>query len=160
MKTHTISLQFIFSAFGLVALACIGCADDAVVPPDTIVSRSDRTIRTSGVGDYQIGRSTLKEILGADTPEARARFADAGLSFEFRQGSELTGVTVASSDYSLENGLRVGSTSSEVRNKLGEPLTTSVELKPKGIQLDTLVYSQYTFLLDQSNQVTAIRIGR
>ena len=160
MKMHIDSLRFVFSAFGIVLLVCSGCAEDAVVSPVATDTGSDRTIRTSGVGGYQIGRSTSDEILGADIPDARERFADVGLRFEFRQGKELTGFTVTSSDYSLENGLRIGSTSKEVRNKLGEPLQTSIELEPKGIQLDALVYNHYTFLLDQSNKVTAIRVGR
>ena len=157
---HIDSLRFVFSALGIVVLVCSGCAEDAADSPVATDTGSDRTIRTSGIGDYQIGRSTSEEILGADTPDARERLADAGLRFEFHQGEELTGVTVTSSDYSLENGLGIGSTSDEVRNKLGEPLKTSIELEPKGIQLDALVYNQYTFLLDQSNKVTAIRVGR
>jgi hypothetical protein len=160
MKTHIDTLRVFVSVFGIVFFVCSGCSDDTPVAPVATDTGSDRVITTRGVGDYQIGQSTLEEILGTDTSELRKRFTDAGLNFEFNQGKELTGVTVTSSDYSLENGLSVGSTSSEVRNKLGEPLKTSIELEPKGIQLDALVYNEYTFLLDQSNKVTAIRVGR
>ena len=160
MKQQIGSLRISVSAFGIVLIVCSGCSVDMVVAPVASDSSSDRRITTRGVGDHQIGQSTLGEILGTDTTEQRKRFADAGLNYEFNQGNELIGVTVTSGDFSLENGLSVGSSSSEVRNKLGEPLKTSIELEPKGIQMDALVYDGYTFLLDQSNKVTAIRVGR
>jgi hypothetical protein len=160
MRTHNKALRVFVAVFGIFFFFCSGCSDGTFVVPVATDTDSDLVITARGVGDYQIGQSTHKEILGADTPELRKRFADAGLNFEFDRGKELTAITVTSSDYSLENGLSVGSTSSEVRTKLGEPLKTSIELEPKGIQLDALVYNEFTFLLDQSNKVTAIRVGR
>ena len=69
-------------------------------------------------------------------------------------------LTVSSKDYALENGLSVGSKAQDVRAKLGEPNETQIKLEPKQIKLDALVYSEYTFLLDESDRVTAIRVGR
>lgn len=146
--------------FGLLALLiCIGCSDDASVTQATSTAASSYIVKAKSVGDYQIGKSTLEEILGSDTPENRKRFTDAGLNFEFNQGKELTGVTVTSSDYTLENGLTIGSPSSDVTDKLGEPRESKIELEPKGIELDALVYDEFAFLLDGSKKVTAIRIG-
>ncbi len=68
-------------------------------------------------------------------------------------------MTVTSSDYTLENGLTIGSPSSDVTDKLGEPRESKIELEPKGIELDALVYDEFVFLLDGSKNVTAIRIG-
>ncbi len=146
--------------FGLLSLlVCIGCSDDASVTQVTTTADSSYIVKARSVGDYQIGKSSLDEIMGSDTPENRKRFTDAGLNFEFNQGKVLTGVTVTSSDYTLENGLTIGSPSSDVTDKLGEPRESKIELEPKGIELDALVYDEFVFLLDGSKNVTAIRIG-
>jgi len=116
-------------------------------------------VKANAVGEYQIGKSTLEDILGSDTPENRKRFSDAGLNFEFNRGKELTGVTVTASEYALENGLTIGSTSNDVMQELGDPRDTKIDLKPKGIELDALVYDDFVFLLDDSKNVAGIRIG-
>jgi hypothetical protein len=145
---------------GLLALlVCIGCSADASVTQVVPTSDSSYIVKAESVGDYQIGKSTLDEIMGSVTAKNRRRFADAGLNFEFNQGKELTGVTVTSSDYTLENGLTIGSPSSDVINKLGEPRRSKIELEPKDIELDALVYDEFVFLLDGSKNVAAIRIG-
>lgn len=147
-------------ACGLLALlVCIGCSDDASVTQVGPTADSSHIVKAESVGDYQIGKSTLKEILSSDTPENRKRFTDAGVNFEFNQGKELTGITVTSSEYALENGLTIGSPSSDVTAKLGEPRQMKLELEPKGIELDALVYDEFVFLLDGSKSVVAIRIG-
>ncbi len=61
--------------------------------------------------------------------------------------------------YALENGLTVGSSASEVVKQLGEPRKKKIELKPKGVEVDALVYDDFVFLLDKSKNVVAIRIG-
>lgn len=145
---------------GLLALlVCSGCSDDSSVTQVATSNDSSYIVKAESIGNYQIGKSKLKEILGSDTRENRKRFTDEGLNFEFNQGNELTGVTVTSSDYALENGLTIGSPSSDVTDKLGEPRKSKLELEPKGIELDALVYDQFVFLLDGSKNVSAIRIG-
>lgn len=143
----------------LSVLVCIGCSDDASVTQVTTTADTSSIVKAKSVGDYQIGRSTLDEIMGSDTPENKKRFTDAGLCFEFNQGKELAGVTVTSSDYKLENGLMIGSPSGDVTDRLGEPRESKIELEPKGIEFDALVYDAFVFLLDGSKSVTAIRIG-
>lgn len=143
--------------FGL--LLCVGCSDDGSVAQVPSPSASSYIVKAESVGDYQIGKSTLDEVMGSDTPENRKRFTDAGLSFEFNQGKELTGLTVTSSDYALENGLMIGSPASDVTVKLGEPRQTKIESEEKGIESDALVYDEFVFLLDGSRNVNAIRIG-
>lgn len=158
MKPH-LFCQCVFSSL-LAIFVCAGCSEDIATAPQSTGTHSDHLIAASSVGKYLIGQSTLEGILGSDTPDNRKRFSDAGLQFEFNQGKELTGVTVTSADYELENGLTIGSPSSEVREKLGEPRATKIESEPKGIQIDALVYDDFVFLLDESQKVGAIRIGK
>jgi hypothetical protein len=159
METH-IDNRVVCGLLALLALlVCIGCSADASVTQVVPTSDSSYIVKAESVGDYQIGKSTLDEIMGSVTAKNRRRFADAGLNFEFNQGKELTGVTVTSSDYALENGLTIGSPSSDVINKLGEPRRSKIELEPKDIELDALVYDEFVFLLDGSKNVAAIRIG-
>ncbi len=143
-----------------VTLMCCGCGDKGNSTPAATDIDSNRVITSRGVGEYLIDISTLEEILGTDSPEMRKRFADQGLNFEFDRGKELTGVTVTSRDYALENEISVGCTAEDVRDSLGEPLDTKIELRPKQIRLDALVYDDYMFLLDQTDNVIAIRVGR
>ncbi len=129
-------------------------------PRGATAEETRRLITPESVGEYRIGKSTRESILGKDTSKARKEFADKGLNFEFNQGKELTGVIVSSPDYSLPNGLAVGAKAEEVRNELGAPNGTKLELQPKGIELNALIYDQYAFLLDASNKVSAIRVGK
>jgi len=156
MRTHIDSaIAYIL----LVSLAISGCADAPSAPQARTNSDAKLVVKANAVGEYQIGKSTLEDILGSDTPENRKRFSDAGLNFEFNRGKELTGVTVTASEYALENGLTIGSTSNDVMQELGDPRDTKIDLKPKGIELDALVYDDFVFLLDDSKNVAGIRIG-
>ncbi len=158
----TLPKTFLESAIAVlcVIFTCCGCSDKGNFTPAATDIDSSRVITARGVGEYLIGISTLEEILGTDSSEMRKRFADQGLNFEFDRGKELTGVTVSSRDYALENGISVGNTAEDVRDNLGEPLDTKIELRPKQIRLDALAYDDYMFLLDQTDNVIAIRIGR
>ncbi len=156
MKTH---IEKSIVCILLVLFANSGCSDVPSGPQATTNGRPKHVVKAKSVGEYQIGQSTLEEVLGSDTPDNRKRFSDIGLNFEFNSGKELTGVTVTVSDYALENGLTIGSSSSDVINKLGEPRKKKIELQPKGIELDALVYDDFVFLLDDSKNVAGIRIG-
>ncbi len=145
MKTH---IEKTIVCILLVLLANSGCSDSPSGAQAVTNGSSKYVVKANSVGEYQIGQSTLEEILGSDTPDNRKRFTDIGLNFEFNKGNELTGVTVTASDYALENGLTIGSSSSDVINKLGEPRKKKIELEPKGIELDALVYDEFVFLLD------------
>lgn len=113
---------------------------------------------TERVGDYLIGQSTLREVLGEDTPEARKKLTARGLNCEFDQGGTLTAVTISSADYVLSNGLSVGSRAAEVRAKLGAPRETSVQSDK--LQFNALVYDRLAFLLDDAETVFAIRVSK
>ncbi len=83
-------------------------------------SSTDRLIVPgSRVGQYVIGVSTLAQILGSDTPEARQRFADQGLWFEFNRGHELSAVTTSNEQFATKEGLKVGSSIEQVQIALG-----------------------------------------
>ena len=132
-----------------------------VLSPNGFFSVDERTgskITPTGVEPFVIGKSTLAEILGDENGGARKRFADRGLFFEFARGQLLTGIAVTSADFALENGLAVGKTAQDVRENLGKP--TKTRIKTEKLNLNALVYDDYTFLLDHANKVTAIRIGR
>ncbi len=56
--------------FGLLSLlVCIGCSDDASVTQVTTTADSSYIVKARSVGDYQIGKSSLDEIMGSDTPK-------------------------------------------------------------------------------------------
>ena len=138
----------------LAVLFSIGCSQ--TTPLTSAEDASDTVITKDRVGNYVIGKSTLTEILGDDTPEARTRFAKEGLNFEFDRGVTLTGVTVSSPRYRMANGLVAGSSVDDVRKALGEPNQT--EIASEKFRIDALVYDDFTFILND-DQVGAIRIG-
>ena len=132
-----------------------------VLSPNGFFSVKKGVITRTRVSDFVLGKSTQDEILGRSIGAARLRreqFAAQGLYFEFHQGKELTGITVSSSEYQLENGLRVGSTEADVRKLLGEPDRTAIVTEK--LRLDNvLVYQDFVFLLDDAKKVASIRIG-
>jgi hypothetical protein len=133
----------------VVVLLVVGCGDGPAAPPTAIVP-GDR------VGPYVIHTSTLRDILGEDSADARKRFADQGLYFEFEQGRELKAVTVMSDRFQLPSGLKVGSTMQEVEAIMGKPDARNVS--GEKIAMEALVYSGVTFV-PKDNRVAAIRVG-
>ena len=144
----------------VVILAHIGCSkptpqsSNAVSNPAS--SGDASTINAMGVGDYVIERSTLTEILSTDTPEARRRFSEQGLYFQFDRGRTLTGITMTSATFRLRSGLAVGASADAVRKELSAPKSEGIENDK--LTLDALVYDDFTFILD-SDTVSAIFIG-
>lgn len=110
-----------------------------------------------GVGDYTLGRSTLEDIFGQDTPEMRDRFRESGLEFQFHKGGVLAGVTVLSLEYATPSGLRVGDPVAKVEALMGPPRSSKVELQPKGFALPAMVYPGITFYL-ADDEVWAISV--
>ncbi|GAB5404903.1 MAG: hypothetical protein Aurels2KO_31340 [Aureliella sp.] len=156
MKSHTeVTIGFAI----LLLVAGSGCSEAPSEAAATASGRPKIVIKADSVGNYQIGTSTLGDILGEDTQEKRKQFAARGLHFEFEIGNTLKGITIDSDEYALENGLSIGSSSSDVTSRLGEPRASEIVLEPKGIELDALVYEDFLFLLDASKEVAAIRIG-
>ena len=139
----------------LAAIFLVGCSDSKPLPSAN--DASDTLIAKDRVGIYVVGKSTLAEILGDDTSEARNRFANEGLNFEFDRGVALAGVTVSAPEYRMANGLSVGSSADEVRKALGEPNQTEIT-SDKFLPIDALVYDDFAFLLN-GRQVSAIRVG-
>ena len=154
-------MRTVLTVLVAVTLAHIGCSK-GTPPPSDVVSdppQSDdaSTITRMGIGDYVIGTSTLTDILGTDTPEARRRFAKRGLNFQFDRGVTLTGITVTTDSFRLASGLVVGATSEAVRNEFGEPKSEKIENGK--FTLDALVYDDFTFFLN-GDTVSAIFVGR
>lgn len=118
------------------------------------------TITPQSAGSYIIGQSTHEEILGEDSKQMRNTLAQKGFYFEFYRGTTLTGLTIASPQYSLSNGISIGSSQDDVIKHMGPPNNTFISLKPKDIRMDSLVYKDYLFLLDTNKFVSAIRIGK
>lgn len=132
----------------------IGCSQSE--SPRSSQNASDAVIAKDRVGNYFLGKSTLAQILGEDTPEARRRFASEGLNFQFDRGVTLTGITVSSSKYRMANGLSVGSSTDKVREALGEPRQT--EFTTNKFRIDALVYDHFTFIVND-NHVSVIFVG-
>jgi hypothetical protein len=127
----------------------IGCQGDAKTQSGIVPGER--------VGTYVLRKSTLRDILGEDTADARKRFVDQGLNFEFNQGKELTAVTVSNDRFQMPNGLRVGSTVEEVEQTLGKPAHDRDV--GEHLTLDVLDYPGITFI-PKDGRVAAIRISR
>ena len=153
-------MKTLFAVGGLALLTNLGCSAGEATPPGAVTGAADSapnyTITANSVGDFVIGKSTLAEILGQDTPEARRQFANRGLNFQFDRGVTLTGVTVSSADYQLENGLAVGASADAVRKAFGEPKQTKMENRK--FSFDALVYDDFAFVL-AGDVVSAIFVG-
>ncbi len=120
-----------------VAFVILGCSpqtteQDAWIVPGT------------RVGPYVIGKSTLTDILGKDTPEARQSYAAQGLYFQFERGRKLTGVTISTDRFATREGLSVGDSVEEVRKLLGAPAGSRVE--GDKIAFDAMVYDGIVFV--------------
>lgn len=141
-------------------LFCSGC--DSKPKPAAAENRAanEKTlpITIERVGEYLIGKSTLQEVFGEDSPVARQRLTERGLNCEFSEDGLLSAVTITSADYALANGLGVGSNATDVRALLGPPLETSFQSGQ--LKFEALVYVGFTFLLDDSGSVYAIRVGK
>lgn len=137
----------------------LGCDSKPLAekPVQLAKESSSFPISVDQVGDYQIGKSTLVDVLGEDTPEARKQLTARGLNCEFNEGGVLSAVTITSSDYAFPGGLAVGSQATEVRAKLGDPIKTSFQSGQ--LKFNALVYARLAFLLDDQNSVYAIRVG-
>lgn len=171
-KVWSSGLLWCWGAWITLAGMC-GCAPQSETQSADLDQATSSTARTNAnsstlitqtsVGDYRIGVATMSELLGSDTRESRKRLASQGLHFEFERGGTLTGITVTSQKYALENGIAVGSKADAVREKLGEPLAGKLALEPNKGELDALVYAGYVFVLGGSagkeKSVTAIRVG-
>ena len=123
-------------------------------------SKRNLIVPSVRVGEFVLGESTLANILGQDTPEARQRFADKGIWFQFDEGKLLTGVTLRSNRYATVEGLRVGSTADEVITAFGQPRDAKLRLK-KGSraigEIPAIVYEGITFIAAKG-KVTAIQV--
>jgi len=156
----------IFSRFWVVFLviggcwSLIGCDSTSTSRKTTPAKEESTVVQISGnqVGEFLIGKSTLIEVLGEDNPEARKRLISRGLNCEFDEEGILSAVTITSDDYAFSDGLAVGSLSTEVRAKLGDPIETSFQSGQ--LKFSALVYDRLAFLLDDENSVYAIRIGK
>ncbi|MCP4192772.1 MAG: hypothetical protein GY768_19330 [Planctomycetaceae bacterium] len=133
----------------------IGCSS-STTETSSNAKPNTKTISPNRVGDFVIGESTLNEILGDDTKDARRKFSERGLDFQFDRGVTLTGITVSSADYSLANGIAVGESADTVRSEFGEPEAT--EIANEKLSLPAMVYDEYTFLI-ADDKVTAIFVG-
>lgn len=138
----------------IIQLTLVGCSPP--VPMSDPDASIDNLIEPTRVGDFVIGHSTMAEILGADTANARREFSQQGLEFEFDRGAALTGVMVFSTSYRLPNGISVGDSADKIRSEFGEP--TANKLTSEKFSLPALVYTEYTFLLHE-DKVSAIRVG-
>ena len=152
-------MKYLHLAAWIIFGVCSGCSQNARLSPQVPESNTHSLVTANSVGEYELGKSTLSQTLGTDSTENRSRFADAGLHFEFNHGQELTGVTVTSSNYALANGITIGTAANQVVAQLGEPLARSLPVTPKGFDLEALVYDDFAFLLDEKQNVAAIRVG-
>jgi len=153
-----ISFCYSLLAFCLISGA-FGCSQQGEPPQQAASSDSKTGLSAQGIGPYRIGISTRDEIFGSDIIAAREQFSDEGILFEFNRGKEMTGLTVTSDQYVLENGLKVGSSRRSVMDCMGEPLNGDGVVKTEKLVLDLLVYPKFSFLFDDAGHVVAIRIG-
>ena len=159
MNRHRlISFCYSLLAFCLISVA-VGCSQQGEFPQQAASSDLKTGLSAQGIGPYRIGVSTREEILGSDIIAARERFSDEGILFEFDRGKEMTGLTVMSDQYVLENGLKVGSSRRAVMDCMGEPLNGDGKVKNEKLVLDLLVYPKFSFLFDETGHVVAIRVG-
>jgi hypothetical protein len=108
------------------------------------------------VNNYIIGKSTLKEILGQNTAENRNKYAKKGLYFQFEQGDKLSGITVMSSEYTTDKGVRVGSTIEEAIKAYGKPKERIMDDTLTNI--GALVYDGIVFFCN-NEKITAIHVA-
>ncbi len=153
-----ISCCYSLLAFCLISGA-IGCSQQGELPQQAASSDSKTGFSAEGIGLYRIGVSTRDEILGSDIIAARERFSDEGILFEFDRGKEMTGMTVTSDQYVLENGLKVGSSRRAVIDCMGDPLNGDGVVKTEKLVLDLLLYPKFSFSFDETGHVFAIRVG-
>ena len=153
-----ISFCYSLLAFCLIS-GEFGCSQQGESPHQAASPDSKNRLSAQGFGPYRIGISTRDEILGSDIIAARERFSDEGILFEFNRGKEMTGMTVMSDQYVLENGLKVGSSRRTVIDCMGEPLNGDGVVKTEKLVLDLLLYPKFSFLFDETGHVFAIRVG-
>jgi hypothetical protein len=141
--------------------ALVGCCDAHQNPAASSQPAPDDTLIVPGVrvGQYVLGRSTAASILGSDSPEARRKFAEQGLFFEFERGQQLTGIMVSSPKYATQNGLRVGATAADVEAQLGTPLSRTMSEAHGKFEIPGLSYPGIWFVLE-GTVVGAIRVGK
>jgi hypothetical protein len=138
----------------LVLCALMGCGTTpAINGRDT---KSELIVPGERVGKLLINTSTMPQILGNDSPEARARFASKGLSFEFEHGQKLKAVSIETDHFQLKNGLKVGSTIEEVETLMGKPQARKIT--GDKLDLDVLVYQGVMFL-PKDGLVSVIRVS-
>ena len=118
---------------------------------------SDLIIPGERVGNYILKKSTLAKILGDDMPQNRNAFAQKGLYFQFEQGRELIGITITSSKYVTEQGIRVGSSIEEVKTAYGNPKPDKIKNEKLGI--DVLVYKGIIFA-HNNGKINAIQVTK
>jgi hypothetical protein len=113
-----------------------------------------------GLGDYRLGKSTLKEILGNDSGSIRSEFFKKGLMFQFNQGKELTGITIMSMDFKTDKGISVGDTLQKVQSIYGNS-SKPKEIKEKHgkFTINAASYEGISFLIDKDQKVFAIHIS-
>jgi len=144
----------------IVTALLVGCTNHYPCSTKKSVAGPDDFLIVPGhrVGRFVIGQDTLASILGSDTSDARRRFAEKGLYFEFEQGKELKGITVTSPDYVTPHGFRVGTSGREIYSELGAPASCMAQEVHGKFAWPALSYPGVLFLLREGT-VRAIRIG-
>ncbi len=153
-----ISVCYSLLSFCLISGA-FGCSQQGESPRQAASPDSKTRLSAEGCGPWKIGVSTREEIFGSEITAGRKRFSDEGILFEFNRGKEMTGLTVMSDQYMLENGLKVGSSRRAVMDCMGEPLNGDEVVKNEKLVLDLLLYPNFSFLFDETGHVVAIRVG-
>jgi hypothetical protein len=137
----------------------LACAESPSSAGTAVVANEVLIVPGVRVGNFVLGRDTLASVLGSDTPEARHRFAEQGLVFQFEQGKQLRGIMVSSPRFRTRHGFRVGSKASAIEEQLGTPVTREVREVHGKFELPVLAYPGITFLLSDGS-VRAVRIGK
>ncbi|PCJ53355.1 MAG: hypothetical protein COA70_08605 [Planctomycetota bacterium] len=102
-----------------------------------------------GVGKFEIGVVSMKDILGSEPTESLERFQEIGLGFHSNQGEEITEIIVSGATFSTKEGIRVGTSAEEVRDLLGPPLSETTKEVNKGLEFPVLVYEGIGFFIEE-----------
>ncbi|MCG8649824.1 MAG: M56 family metallopeptidase, partial [Pirellulales bacterium] len=111
----------------------------------------------SGIGSYQIGSSTQKEILGEDSAEKRREFNDRGMAFEFNQGRELTAITFHHPGFTTRQGIGPGSKIDEMRRAF--PAAKLVQSQNDKFKDRIWKADGIEFLPDDKGKITLVRVS-
>jgi hypothetical protein len=110
------------------------------------------------VSEHILKKHSLKDVLGEDSSKSRKKFSNQGLLFSFDRKKLLSTITVTSVKFSTREGIKIGSSRTQVIEKFGKPDSEEFnDAQNKGIKISAMLYQGISFMMHK-NKVVAIVI--